>query len=106
MSSQRVYQYGTGIRTGPPIVCTGVSGGTALSAQTSGLNVFSVILTNTSGNSPVWIGGAGANAPVSGGPGIALYAGQSITLPIDNLADISVVAETSGQKVSWIGFAK
>lgn len=106
MSSNRVFQFGTGLRTGVDIVCTGESGGTQLSSVTSGINVFSIYLSNNSGNAPVRIGGTGVNAPVSGTGGMLLYGGDNVLLPIDNLADISVVAEVSGQKVSWVGISK
>jgi hypothetical protein len=101
MSSQRVYEYGTGVRTGGLINCTANSGGT----QLSGVTLYSVSIVNLSGNAPVWIGGIGSNAPTSG-TGLVVYPGFGVDFKIDNLSKISVCAEASGNRISWAGVVR
>lgn len=102
-TARRVYEYGGQVATGGLVTCSIESGGTRISGSS---NLFSLVITNISGNSPVWIGSNTVNSsPVSGTGGI-LYGGASIELRVDNTADINVCAEVSGQKISWLGLIR
>lgn len=102
MSAQRVYEYGTTLLTGPLVNVTGISGGGFLGSGAA----FSVTVLNISGNNPMWVGAnASGQTPVSG-TGFILYAGASLSLRVDNIGDVKIMAETSGQLVSYIGVGR
>lgn len=61
-----------------------------------------VIQAQTDNTGVVAVGGSGVDATVATGNGVALQAGESITLPIDNLADLYVDATVSGEGVRYI----
>jgi hypothetical protein len=50
----------------------------------------------------VAVGAQGVDATVATGTGIALAAGQSLTLPVDNLQDIYVDALNAGDGVRFV----
>lgn len=83
-----------------PINVTSASGGSQLESAPVGR----VYLRSESGNSVMWWGGTGDDAPYSGN-GYPLYGGeQSIPISVTNFSAIQIVAAVSGQIVYPIGF--
>ena len=89
----------TGIGHGVKVVATA---GAHLALVTTSTPAEIVIIQaqtdNTSGGA---IGGDAVDATVATGKGILLYAGDSITLEIDDLADVYVDALVSGEGVRY-----
>lgn len=102
MSASRYYEYGTRLLTGPLCTATASSGGSQLGSG----SVFSVSIINISGNAPVWVGGNASGVSPYSGFGMILYPGAAIDLKVDRVDDVAIFAETSGQKVSWLGVVR
>lgn len=49
----------------------------------------------------VAVGASGVDATVATGTGVLLAAGETITLPVDNLADVYIDATVSGEGVRY-----
>lgn len=47
------------------------------------------------------VGGTGVDATAANGDGVSLSGGESITLPIDNLADVYIDATVNGEGVRY-----
>jgi len=88
----------TGIGHGVKTVTTALSD-EALAASTAAKVV--IIQAQTDNTSAVAIGATGVDATVATGNGILLYAGDTIVLEIDNLADVYVDALVSGEGVRY-----
>ena len=93
-----ILEYGGTIRANTLTTITSLSGGTELG---SGI-VFSVALRSMSGNSKMFIGGTGADAPVSG-KGMIMWGNESQEFRVSNFNKIRIFAETSGQQVASVG---
>lgn len=91
-------EFGTSLRTAGLTQATSLSGGVLLGSGA----VFSVTMISISGNAPMWVGGVGSFAPFSG-TGLIVYPGSAVSLKVNAVDTIRVFAETSGQKVSWLG---
>jgi hypothetical protein len=79
---------------------TGASGGT----QLADVQVGQLYIQSLSGNSVMYVGGVGTDAPFSG-RGIILYSNRApLMLPISNANKVSVYATTSGQMITYWGF--
>lgn len=100
MSGKTVYSQGSTVRTGTLLVVPELSGGVELG---SGV-VFSAAIKSLSGNTDIFIGGTGTEAPFSG-KGFLLDGGAAVTLNVNNFNAVRAFATTSGQKVSLIGVA-
>lgn len=74
----------------------------ALAASTACKRV--VIQAQTDNTTGVAVGGSGVDATVATGTGVFLYAGDSIELEIDNLADVYIDALTNGEGVRYTYF--
>jgi len=61
-----------------------------------------IIQAQTDNTSAVAVGGDEVDATVATGNGILLYAGDTITLEIDDLADVYIDALVSGEGVRYI----
>lgn len=72
----------------------------ALAASTAAKWV--TIQAQTDNTSYVAVGASGVDAATATGNGVQLAAGESITLPIDNLADVYVDALVNGEGVRYI----
>jgi len=72
----------------------------ALAASTAAKWV--VVQAQTDNTSAIAVGASGVDATVATGTGLLLYAGESITLQIDNLADVFVDALVSGEGVRYL----
>ncbi len=88
----------TGIGHGVKTVTTAGSD-EALAASTTAKVV--ILQAQTDNTSAVAIGATGVDATVATGNGILLYAGDSMTLEIDNLADVFVDALVAGEGVRY-----
>jgi len=86
------------VMTANILVPSSASGGTQLTAG----GIQSVTLKSLSGD--VWVGGTGSQAPYSG-HGFLLQAGEAISVDVNNFSAIRVMAETSGNWVTYIGVA-
>ena len=89
----------TGIGDGRKVVATA---GTreALAASTTAKMV--IITAETDNTNPVVVGGATVVAALATRQGTPLYAGETITLPCDNLADIYLDVLTNGEGVTYV----
>jgi len=98
----RSFEVGSSLMTGGLTQVNEFSGGVFLGSGA----VFSVLVSNISGNAPVWIGGtSGANVPTSG-RGLILYGGAAPTEIRINSVDKIKITGVSGQLVSWVGLLK
>lgn len=88
----------TGIGHGVKTVTTA---GTDVVLATSTAAKWVVIQAQTDNTGIIAIGATGVDATVATGTGAALYAGESIALPIDNLADVYIDATVSGEGVRY-----
>ena len=98
----RSFEVGSSIITAGLTQVNELSGGVFLGSGA----VFSILVSNISGNAPVWIGGtSGTSVPVSG-RGLVLYGGAPpIELRLNSVEDIRI-AGSSGNLVSWVGITK
>ena len=62
---------------------------------------FVIIQAQTDNTGLIAVGAAGVDATVATGTGLALAAGESVTLPCDNLAKIYIDATVSGDGVRY-----
>lgn len=88
----------TGIGHGVKTVTTA---GTDLALAASTTAKIVIIQAQTDNTSAVAVGASGVDATLATGTGIILYAGDVITLEIDNLADVYVDALVSGEGVRY-----
>jgi hypothetical protein len=88
----------TGIGHGVKVVA---AAGTdeALAASTAAKWV--VIQAQTDNTGIIAVGATGVDATVATGTGLVLSAGEKITLPIDNLADVFIDATVTGDGVRY-----
>lgn len=98
--SGSVFEFGSSLLTANTTVVPSLSGGAFLGSGA----VFEVKLRPVSGNAPMWIGGAaGTNVPFSG-HGILLYhSDDPMILKVGDVGEVKAFAETSGQRLSWVG---
>jgi hypothetical protein len=99
----RSFEVGSSLGISDMTRVSSVSGGVFLGSGSA----FSILIANVSGNAPMWIGGSsGTNVPVSG-HGMLLYGGAlPLELRLNAVDDIKVVADISGQFVSWAALQK
>jgi len=91
----------TGMGHGATVVGTaGVD--VVLAASTAAKLV--IIQAQTDNTSTIAVGGSGVDATVATGTGIVLYPGETLPLPVDNLADVYIDALVSGEGVRYIYF--
>lgn len=88
----------TGIGHGVKVVTTA---GTHLALATSTAAKLVIIQAQTDNTDGVAVGGDAVDATVATGDGILLYAGDSITLEIDDLADVYVDSLVNGEGVRY-----
>lgn len=100
ISGANVKEFGSSILTAPTLTVESLSGGNELGSGAT----FKVVVRSQSGNTVMFIGGTGSNAPFNG-QGLEMYGGESITIPVDNFNKVRVFASTSGQKVSFLGIS-
>jgi len=91
----------TGIGDGLKVVTTAGTD-VALAAATAAKLV--IIQAQTDNTSIIAVGATGVDATVATGIGIVLYPGESITLPIADLADIYIDSLVNGEGVRYIYF--
>ena len=70
-----------------------------LAASTAAKWVTIQAQTDNTGN--IAVGGAGVDATEATGTGVLLAAGESVTLPVDNLSDVSIDASVNGDGVRY-----
>jgi len=63
-----------------------------------------IIQAQTDNTGVIAVGNAGVDATVATGTGIALYAGESVTIPCDNLFDIYLDATVNGEGARYTYF--
>jgi len=88
----------TGIGHGVKTVTTAGTD-VVLSASTTAKVV--IITAQTDNTGLVAVGGSGVDATVLTGTGVALWAGDSVTLLVDDLADVYIDATVSGDGVRY-----
>jgi len=88
----------TGIGHGVKIVTTA---GTDVVLAESTAAKWVTIQAQTDNTGLIAVGGSGVDATEATGTGVALAAGESITLPIDNLADIYIDSTVNGEGVRF-----
>lgn len=89
----------TGIGHG---VTTVTTAGTDVALAGSTVAKWVTIQAQTDNLTRVAVGATGVDATIATGNGVSLAAGESITLPVDNLADVFVDALTNGEGVRFI----
>ena len=92
----------TGIGHGVTVVTTA---GTDLVLAASTACKLVIIQAQTDNTGVIAVGATGVDATVATGTGVALYAGESVTIPCDNLADIYIDATVSGEGVRYSYFS-
>lgn len=88
----------TGIGHGVKTVTTA---GTDLVLAASTAAKWVTIQAQTDNTGYIAVGASGVDATVATGTGVLLAAGESVTLPIDNLADIFIDATVDGEGVRY-----
>jgi hypothetical protein len=81
---------------------TVAAAGTAVALATSTPAKWVTVQAQTDNTGIIAVGGAGVLATVATGTGVVLEAGESITLPIDNLADVFIDATVSGDGARFV----
>lgn len=71
----------------------------ALAASTPAKVV--IIQAQTDNTGAIAVGASGVDATVATGSGVLLYAGDSVALEIDNLADVYIDATVNGEGVRY-----
>lgn len=82
-------------------VMTVTTGGSDLVLAASTACKWVCIQAQTDNTNPVAVGASGVDAAIATGTGVILYAGETITLLVDNLADVYVDSITSGEGVRY-----
>lgn len=88
----------TGIGHGVKTVTTA---GTDVALAASTVAKVVIIQAQTDNTGVIAVGASGVDATVDTGTGIALYAGDSVTLEVDNLADVFIDSTVSGEGVRF-----
>ena len=88
----------TGIGHGVKVVTTA---GTDVVLATTTACKLVIIQAQTDNTGIIAVGASGVDATIATGTGVALYAGESITLLADDLADIYIDATVSGEGVRY-----
>lgn len=91
----------TGIGHGVTVVTTA---GTDVVLTTTTVAKKAIIQAQTDNTGAIAVGASGVDATVATGTGLLLYAGDFITLDIDNLTDIYIDATVSGNGVRYTYF--
>ena len=91
----------TGIGHG---VTTVTTAGTDLVLAASTVAKLVIIQAQTDNTGLIAVGATGVDATIATGTGVALYAGESVTLPVDNLTDIYIDSTVSGEGVRYTYF--
>ena len=91
----------TGIGHG---VMTVTTAGTDLVLAASTACKMVIIQAQTDNTTGIAVGASGVDATIATGTGVFLYPGESVTLMVDNLADVYVDALTNGEGVRYIYF--
>jgi len=99
ISGDKVYDMGTTIVTANWVSLSTASGGTQLPNQAC----LEVTVRSISGNAPIFLGGIGAHAPVSG-KGQILYGGEARSYRVDNFNAIRAVATRAGDMLALDGY--
>lgn len=89
----------TGIGHGVTVVTTA---GTDVALAASTPAKWVTIQAQSDNTTRVAVGATGVDAVIATGNGISLAAGDSITLPVDNLADVFIDALTNGEGVRYV----
>lgn len=82
-------------------VKTVTTAGTDVALATSTSARWVVIQAQTDNTGVIAVGEAGVDATVATGTGVALAAGESISLPCDDLANIYIDATVNGEGVRY-----
>lgn len=88
----------TGIGHGVKTVTTA---GTDVALASSTMAKVVIIQAQTDNTGVIAVGASGVDATVATGSGVALYAGDAVSLEIDNLADVYIDATVSGEGVRY-----
>lgn len=88
----------TGLGHGVKTVTTA---GTDVALAASTVAKWAVIQAQTDNTGVIAVGAAGVDAAVATGTGVLLAAGESVTLPVDNLADVFIDATVNGEGVRF-----
>lgn len=89
----------TGLNTGRKVVTTA---GTAVALASSTTCKWVAITAETDNTSTIVIGDSGVIASLSTREGVPLGAGDSIVIPIDNLADVYIDSLVNGEGVTFL----
>lgn len=89
----------TGLNTGRKVVTTA---GTAVALASSTTCKWVAVTAETDNTSTVVVGDSGVIASLSTREGVPLGAGDSIVIPIDNLADVYIDSLVSGEGVTFL----
>lgn len=82
-------------------VKTVATAGTDEVLATSRSAKWAIVQAQTDNTGVIAVGTAGVDATVATGTGVALAAGESVTLPVADLADIYIDATVSGDGVRY-----
>ncbi|MBU2177783.1 MAG: hypothetical protein KJ556_22035 [Gammaproteobacteria bacterium] len=63
-----------------------------------------IIESQTDNTGLIAVGGSGVDATEATGTGVILYAGDTITVPVDDLSDVYIDATVSGEGVRYTYF--
>jgi hypothetical protein len=98
----RSFEVGSSLITGGLTQVNEFSGGGFLGSGA----VFSILISNISGNAPIWIGGTSGTSVPTSGRGLILYGSDPpVEIRVNSVEDIKVTG-VSGQLVSWVGLVK
>lgn len=82
-------------------VKTVTTAGTDIALATSRTARWVIVQSQTDNTGLIAVGAAGVDATEATGTGVALAAGESVTLPIDDLASVYIDATVSGEGVRY-----
>jgi len=83
-------------------VTTVTTAGTDVALAGSTTAKWVIIQSQTDNTGKIAVGVTGVDATIATGDGVLLSAGESITLPIDNLADVFIDSTVNGEGVRYI----
>jgi hypothetical protein len=95
---QRLDHNTTGIGHGVKTVTTA---GTDVVLAASTAAKWVTVQSQTDNTGMIAVGASGVDATVATGTGVLLAAGESITMPVDNLADVFIDSTVNGEGVRY-----
>jgi hypothetical protein len=100
ISGNNITEFGSSLRTAAAVIVTSASGGVELS---SGVILHALVRGLNVNSGALYLGGTGTNAPFSGQGLVLAPADPPVMIRVDNLNDVRVFAQASGDRVSFTG---